>query len=183
MSKQAPIIPPSEDFKNLVDLMAVYSDAATQLEALKADVNQEYLGIIDEQRDAYAKLQKILTESETALELICLKHPDWFTTRKSVKTPYGTVAFRSGKTLTISNEEASIILIEQHIEARRAEGIDISGLLRTRTELNVEALEAMDDDVLARFRIHRTSTTSFSVKPAAIDMGKAVKEAAEQEAA
>jgi hypothetical protein len=184
-AKPAPLPIDSEDFKHLVDLVALYTDASNSIKSLEADANAEFLEILDDKKPTYAKLQAVLTDSETALEALALKHPEWFQTRKSIKTPYGTVKLTKSTKLSVKNEELSIVLIERALEnsVGKPNYHPLAELLRTRIELNLEALEKLDDDVLKAFKIQRIVTDNFSVVPAEIDMGKAVKQAAESEAA
>ena len=141
--------------------------------------------ILDEKKPEYAKLQAVLTETETALEALARKHPEWFVTKRSIKTPFGTVKLTKSSKLSVKNEELAIVLIEQAIEQAnlRGEVHEFDKLLRTRKELDLEALEKLDEVVLKKFRIERVSFENFSVVPAVVDMGKAVKEAVEKEAA
>lgn len=174
----------SSDFKALVDLVALYTDAHNEIAQLEAWANRELIDLLDEKKADYAKLQAVLTESETALEGIALKHPEWFVTRKSIKTPYGTVKLTKSSKLVVSNEEVSILLIQRALENALGKPAEesLANLLRTHTALNLEALEALDDALLKQFKITRSTTENFSVSPAAVNMGKAVKQAVESEA-
>jgi len=179
-----------DDFKNFIDLMAVYSTAHHALAEMEAGINQQLLELVDDQRVEYAQIQMTLTESETALEEIARSHPEWFAEKKSVKTPYGEVKFRASSKLAIKNEELTIVLIQRQIEAEESEvnpalgEIPPSGpLLRHSVALDLEALEKLDDAALKRFRIERVANDNFSVAPAKVNLGKAVKEAASREAA
>lgn len=174
--KQTPD-PKSEDFKNLVDLLAVYSEATHRLAEMEANLNSDVMVCIDGYKADYAEMQKTLTEAETSLEVIATRHPEWFAEKKGLKTPYGTVKFTKSTTLVIPNEELSIELIR-----REAHGLtlDPENLLREKTELAVEVLETLTDDQLKAFRIKRASKQNFSVTPAKVDLGKAVKEAAQK---
>jgi hypothetical protein len=174
--------PTKEDFANLVDLLAVYSDASNRLAELEASANGALLSIVDEHKAEYAQLQKALTDAESALEVIALAHTEWFgENRKSIKTPYGTVKFRRGAKLMVKNEEATVLLIQR--EGEHNPEFKAEDYLRKVETLNIEALERCDDATLKKFRVERVSEDSFSVVPARVDMGKAVKEAAEKEAA
>jgi len=167
----------SQDFEAMIDLLAHYSEAANRLEEIQASVNGEFLSIIDDEKQAYAQAQAALTEAETALEFIARMHPEWFKTRQSIKTPYGTVKFRASSALEIPNEEATIILIHQ------AESTDNTmaarELVKTQEVIDKEALEELDDATLKRLRVKRVAKLNFSVDPAKVDMGKAVKSAME----
>ena len=164
------------DFQNLVNLLAVYSEASNRLAELQADVNRQTLELIDEHKPEYAALQETLAKSEASLEMISREHPEWFGPRaKSLKTPYGIVKFHASTKLEIPNEEATLLLIERELERDPEFPKDA---IRTSQALNLEALERLDDSTLKRLRVTRVPNDNFSVKPATIDLGKAVKDAA-----
>jgi len=169
----------TDQYKNLVDLLAVFAEASNRLEVLQSDIQGGLIEIVDEKRKEYAEAQAALSQAESAIELIATSHPEWFSEkRRSIKTPYGTVSFRRSTKLMVSNEEASIILIEQLCDNEAA-----AQLVRQEKALNLEALEKLTDAELKQYRIRRVTEDNCSVKPAKIDLGKAVKESAEQEAA
>ena len=164
------------EFENLVALLAVYSEADNRLAQLEAGVNERVLEIVDDELTEYAALQKKLVESGAALELIARRHPDWFSAGKTLKTPYGSVALKNNPPrLDAPNEEVSIVLLQT--EGEKGGGFDPAKYLRVRTELNLEALAGLSDAELAKFRIARTQSDTFSVKAAKLDLGKAMKSA------
>lgn len=165
-------------YENLINLLAVYSEASARSEQLKAEINADHLDLIDAHKKAYAELQQTITEAEAAIIAIAEANPDWFSASKTLKTPYGQVASRSSTSLDVPNEEASIILIEQKCDEETK-----GQLLRQKTELNLEALELLDDAALRQYRIKRVTSENITVKPAKLDLGKAVKAAAGKEAA
>ena len=169
------------EFTNMVNLLAVYSEASNQIIQLEAEATDERLEQMDERRLTFARLQETLTKASTALETIALAHPEWFANRKSIKTPYGTVKFKTSTKLEVPNQEVSILLIEK--EAEKNPEFKHSTYLGTSTCLRLEALEKLTDAELAKFRIKRITTDNFSVEPAKVDMGKAVKESAVKEGA
>jgi len=191
--------PPPEstdpEFQNLVKLLAIFSEASNRIDTLQAEATADHLETIDHIRDEYAALQQALTESGTALELIVLKHPEWFATKRSIKTAFGTVKLHTSHPLVIPNEEVTQLLIEKEIEGQKlrradptapASEFDAAALLRTRIEIDREALEKLDESQLKKLRVHRERKDNFSVAPAKLDLGAAVKLAAaatEQEAA
>lgn len=189
MSKAKLTLPDSikltDDFKEMVNLMALYTEAHNSLVAMETDCNTDLLEIIDEHKGDYAVLQEALTKAEAALEVIALRHPEWFAQKQSIATPYGAVKFHNSTKLIVPNEEVSILLIHQKglaaSNAAEATGgtpsFDDGKYVRVKEELNLEALEGMTDEELKEFRIKRVPNKTFSVKPAKIDMGKAVKEA------
>jgi hypothetical protein len=162
------------DFNQLVDLLSIYSEAENRLTQLQAAINEAALEIVAGHKKLYAGLQKTLTETETALEVIARRHPDWFAARRTLKTPYGEVALKANPPRLIAgNEELSIVLLET--EGAKNKSFKPADYLRQRTELNLETLANLTDDDLARFRIKRVQGDTFSIKPARLDLGKAVK--------
>jgi hypothetical protein len=182
-------IPKTEDFQNLIDLLACYSEADNRGTELEAAINKQLIECIDDVRADYTKIQEVLTKSEAALEIIARKHPEWFSDKRTIKTLYGQVKLTSTSKVEIANQELSVVLIELEIDkAKRNEKSllpleTLQALIRQETSLNKEALEKLDDTVLAQFRLKRIKDESFSVKPAKIDLGKAVKEEVEQQEA
>ena len=169
MKKQtaSPIAPTPTDYKNLVDLMAIHCEATARLGELENDLQQAWLDLVDARRADYTAMQEAHATSADAIEILATIHPEWFEKTKTLKTPYGTVAFRSVTKLEIKNEEVTILLIERLGE----EGLPF---IRTKQGLNLEALEYLEDKDLHELRIKRVTTESCSVKPAKIDLGKAV---------
>jgi len=166
-------MPNDAEYSNLVDLLALHTEAVTRMSDLENAVQEAYLDIIDENRKLYASLQNKISESEAAIKIIALQHPEWFAAIKTLKTPYGTVGFRTTTKLDVPNEELTIALIERLPDA------DL--YLRTRKFLNLEALEMLEDFQLLGFHIQRVKSDRCTVTPAKIDLGKAVKKAAEAE--
>jgi hypothetical protein len=153
----------SPDYKNLVDLLAVLSETHNRLDALQTAVNEATLELVDEHN------------TEAALEIIARKHPEWFAKKKSLTTPYGSVALKTNPPkLEVKNEELSIVLIEQ--EAERNREFNAAAFIETKKVLRLDVLSGEDDDTLAKFRIKRVQGSTFSAKPATLNLGEAVKE-------
>ena len=170
--KNMPITPDAE-YSNLVDLLAMHTEATSRMAELENAVQEAYLAIIDENRKLYASLQNMISDTEASIKLSALQHPEWFQAVKTLKTPYGTVGFRSTTKLEVANEEMTIALIERMPDAEL--------YLRTRKFLNLEALEMLEDFALKGLHIARVTSDKCTVTPAKIDLGKAVKKAAEKE--
>lgn len=172
----------SPDFAEMVKLLAVFSEAASRLAEIEAEANSALLQLIDEHKAEYAKLQEAQKAAETALEAIARTHPEWFSAARSIKTPYGKVSFRTGTSLRVENDEATVKLIYAEEARINAQGTPFiaEDYIRVQEVPNIEALEKLDDALLARFMVKRVSADSFSVTPAKVDFGKAVKEAAAQ---
>jgi hypothetical protein len=169
-----------EDFKKIVDLLAVHSTAENDLEQLQATANQEFLLTVDGLKGRYAKLQQKMTEAETQLELLARKHPEWFQDKKTIKTPYGSVQLKNNPPKIVAdNPELSIVLIERDGESDPE--VQPEKLIHQEKSLNLEALAGCTDAQLKRWRLRREQTDTFTVKSAKLDMGKAVKEATSAE--
>jgi len=167
----------TEDFKEMVNLLSIFSEADIRLKALECVVNEELLETIDEHKPEYAELQEALMKAETAVEVIVRRHPEWFADRKNIKTPFGTPKLHSSSKCVPVNDEATVKLL------RAEEKVDptfkADDYIRKMEVPNLEALEGMDDAKLARFMVKRVKEEKFSIQPAKVDLGKAVKEAAE----
>jgi hypothetical protein len=164
-------LPDDAEFRNLTDLMDVGTAAANQLATIEAEVNESMQELIDEFRKDYAAAQSALAKAEAAMEIACRANPGWFAKAKSIKTPWGKVAFRSGASLLVKDEEATVRLIEAIHKP------DAEQYLRTVKLPNLEALEALPDEELKRVMVKRLVKDSFSFTPAKIDMGTAVASA------
>lgn len=170
----------SADYKNLVDLLAVHSEAKLRLAGIELAAQEEFTGIVDEHRTNFAKLQSTVTESVAAIEALAVKHPEWFAEKRSVKTPYGTVKVTRTTKLNLPNEEVTVLLIER---AEEKGEVEVGRYLRTKKEPNLEALAEISDAELKAFRIERIRDESVKVTEAKIDFGKAVKAIESQEVA
>lgn len=164
-------IPDAVTYRALVDDLAILTDATAHFAALESNLQLAWTEIVDRHRDEYAILQSTISEHEAAVKLVAMQHPEWFEVIKTLKTPYGTVGFRSATKLEVPNEELSIALIER--------ALDSEIYLRTRKFLNLEALESLEDFQLKGLQITRVTTDKCTVTPAKIDLGKAVKKAVE----
>lgn len=181
--------PTDNDFKEAVNLLAILTESTNNLDILQASINQQLLGMLDEIKGEYSTFQAAATKAEVALETVARSHPEWFGDKKTIKTPYGSISFHRSTKLHVENEEAAIAkikLIESRLELQRLQHpekdhpvFDSTLYIRTKEELNLEALETLDDGTLLSLGITRVPKENFSAKPAAIDLGKAVKEAVE----
>lgn len=164
------------DFKQIVELLATHSQAENELEQLQAQANQEFLLTVDALKSKYARLQQRMIESETALEILSRKHPEWFQDKKTIKTPYGSVQLKNNPPKIVAdNPELSMVLIEN--EGERNKEFDPAKYIHQEQSLNLEALAGCTDEQLKKWRLRREHSDTFTVKSAKLDMGKAVKEA------
>ncbi len=183
---RVPLAEPT-DFNEIVNLLATFSQATARLTELEAGANRALLDLIDQHKDEYAALQETCKKTEASLEALCRSHPEWFTAARSLKTPYGRVSFRSGASLSVRDDEATVKLLRAEYErtlARRqadksTEIFNVADYVRAVELPNLEALEKLDDETLKKFMVTRVHADTFSVSAAAINFGKAIKEAAD----
>jgi hypothetical protein len=182
--------PPSADFNALVSLMATHTEAHNDLGQLEQSVNRNHFALVNKRKSEYAELQEILTSTEKDIKGLVLRNPGWFMDARSIKTPFGVVKFHKATSLKVQNEELSIAKIKLRAEQAKTKAIQDNTIpafaadrfLRTKEELDLEALEGLDDAELLSFGITRVTEDKFSVQPAAIDLGQAVKEASKTDA-
>jgi hypothetical protein len=166
------------DFQNAVALLSVLTEASNRLAALENEANDDLLEILDDKLGDYAALQAKLNQAETALELLALRHPEWFAVKKSIKTPFGTMKFRSTPKLEVANEEVTLAKLELEEAKDKEKTFRAALYTRESKTLNIEALEKLDDATLLRLGIKRVKDEKFTALPAKLEMGKAIEAAA-----
>jgi hypothetical protein len=164
----------ADDYQDLTEELARYSRLANRLAGVDAAFQEAITELIQEvYQDEFALLQSELTQAEERIELLALRHPEWFAKAKTIKTPFGNVASRTTTKLDVPSEEATIALLELR-------GEDAKPFLRQRTYLSIESLEALDDAELHRLKVQRITTEKITIQPAKVDLGKAVKKGGAQ---
>lgn len=190
--KQTDIPETSSDYKALVDLLSVLTEATNQMAELKLTADNALLETFDDLRPDFARLQQTITDTESALKDIALRNPAWFAERRTIKTPYGEISIRRSCALEIPNEEATIIKIR--LEAQKlypgkdpasvAERAEFTAkYIRLVEEIDKEALEKTNDIFLDLIGVKRNPKENFSCKPASVDLGRAVAAPAQEKEA
>lgn len=177
MSKKNSPEPVSEDYRNLLDLQTLHADAVNALARLQAKADGALHDMLSEHRDTFAQLTVTVRDCEAALEVIARKHLEWFDGGKSIKTPFGSVKFHTSSELSIPNEELTLARLVDAIKARQVPATSV----KLVEKINREALEGLDDTVLACLGIVRVAKNNFAAKPAKVNLGKAIS--AQDEAA
>ncbi len=161
----------TNDYADLTALLEAYTATSNALAQVDASFQTSMTELIAEvYRDDFALLQTELSGVESKIEVLAIRHPEWFAKTKTLKTPFGTVASRSTTKLDVPNEEATIALLELRGEAAKP-------FLRQRTYLSLEALEALDDGELRQLKVARVTTEKITISAAKVDLGKALKAA------
>lgn len=159
------------EYKNLVDLLAVYSECSARLASLKGIADAALLETVDEHRADFAAAQGAMDAAEKAIREIVAAHPEWLDGR-TIATPYGKVRATKTTKLVVANPEATVALIR----ACSLREPLYHEFIRTVHEPNLETLAGLDDRELNRIGISRVISDSIKVIPAEVDMGKATKE-------
>lgn len=157
----------SKDYLNLVELLSVYTEAQRRLDELQLQIDDAVADAVEPIRKEYATLQSKHGDAERAIVAIVETHPEWLIKPRTIKTPCGSVSAKSSTKLDVISEESSLRLIK----ASRRD----TEFVRVAETLDLEALEKCTDEELAAFGIVRVSAETFTVKPAKLDMGKAIK--------
>lgn len=163
--------PNLDTYKNLVDLLAVYSECAARLASLKGIADAALLETVDEHRADFADAQGAMDAAEKAIREIVAAHPEWLDGR-TIATPYGKIRLTKTTKLVVANPDATIALIRVYAARDRLEE---KAFIRVVEEPNLETLATLDDGLLAKLGISRVVADSIKVSPAEIDMGKATK--------
>ena len=165
----------TDDYTKLTEELSRYTKLANALTRIEADFQDAITQLIgDVYQTEFSAAQAELSDVEARIELLALKHPEWFAKTKTIKTPFGTVASRSTTKVEVPNEEATIALLELR-------GQESEPFLRTRKYLSIESLEALDDGELARLKARRVTTEKITISPAKVDLGKSIKKAAKDQ--
>lgn len=144
-----------------------------QLDALQAQSGALLINNLGPFRKQFAKLNQQITELRGEIENMALANPDWFANKRTIETQFGTVKLKSSTRLVAPNEELSLRLIQKEAELQvsgKEAAFDATALLRTKTELNLEALGELDDATLARFKIKREQNESLTITPIKADL-------------
>lgn len=163
----------TDHYKNLVDAQAIHTECTNRLAKLDAEMQEEFVDLMDARKAEYIKLQTQLAKADQTITDIAILNPQWFEDAKTVTTPYGKVQSRKVTTLEVPNEEVTIALLQQL-------GKESEPFLRIKVELNLEALETLPVEELARIRINRITREAIKATPAKVNLGKAAKAAAKK---
>ncbi len=161
----------SQDFARLTDLQQRHSKASNDLDALEVKMNEQSQHSANVFATDYVVLQEAVSGLDAEIKALFERHPEWRGPNKSVKTPFGEVAQRTVTELEVANPAVTVTLIEQKF-AEAAEKY-----LHIEKSPNLEALEGMSDDELAKFGVSRKKREQVTVKPAKVSVAKAVKAA------
>lgn len=157
------------DFELLIQYQSALNEADNQLASIDAVVQPQVTAIVDQTRDRWAAAKSQRDEAEAQIRTIANRHPEWMD-GKQIKTPFGSIAFRTTIKLDVPNPDATVALIRHHLDE------SFSKLaIRTLEEPRLEVLETLDPAQLSKIGITRSEGTTITVKPAKVDMAKSTK--------
>ncbi len=165
----------SQDFARFVELQQKHTESSNKLAALEVAINVGAQSAAEASAADYVVLQETVTGLDTELKALFERHPEWRGDKKSVGTPFGSVEQRTATELQVANPAMTVALIEAMGAADPQ--FKAGDFLHVEKEPDLEALERLTNDELAKLGIKRVTTERVTVKPAKINVSKAVKAA------
>lgn len=166
----------SQDFAQFVDFQQQHTHITTKLAELEVIINKSAQVAVAQNVPEFVVLQEESTRLETLLKALFNNHPEWRDDKKkSVSTPYGEVQTRSSEELEIPNEAMTVVLIEARSQTDPQ--FKAQDFLHVEKKPNREALERCTDDELTKLGVSRVQKETVTVKPAKVNVAKAVKAA------
>lgn len=164
-----------QDFARLAELQQKFNDADTKLAALEVTMNEKAQGAAHPFGPDYVVLHESKAALESDIKELFNRHPEWRGDGKSVKTPFGEVAQRTVTELEVPNAAMTVALIEA--QGKTDPAFKAEDFLRIEKSPNVEALEGLGDDALAKLGVRRVKREQVTVKAAKVSVAKTVKAA------
>lgn len=156
----------ADAFGRLVNLQELFFATETKLASLQTDIDTALANWLAAVKPIYVAHKTTRDEAEAEIKALAMAHPEW-KDGETIKTPFGTIQFRSASKLEVTSEERTLATLELTAPEMAEK------LTRTETTLNREALETVPDETLELLGVKRVTTTSITVKPARVDLGKA----------
>jgi len=165
----------SQDFARFIELQQQHTATSNQIEALEVDINKGAQEAAKSSAEAYIVLREDLEKLDGELRSLFERHPEWRGEKKSVGTPFGSVEQRTATELEVPNAAMTISLIEA--KGKTDPQFKADDFLHIEKEPNLEALERLSNEELAKLGVQRVTTERITVKPAKVNVAKAVKAA------
>jgi len=183
----------ASQYNQINELLSEYSRLNAALELAEAEIKTIQLAAAQELLPRHAAAKVALSDLEASLRKISDAHyeslfPD--AKKRTHATPFGSLEYRKSTKLEVEDEEKSMLRIKvasTNELARESEGFKprftAEQLIRTREELNLEALGELDDATLAMFAITRARKDNFKIVPFTMASDKPAKKHGKKEAA
>jgi hypothetical protein len=156
----------AEAFGRLVNLQELYLATEIKLAEMQSTFDAAFADGLAGINEDYIAHKTTRDEAEVEIKSLAAAHPEW-KDGETIKTPFGTIQFRHTSKLEVANEERTLGTLALTAPEMAEK------LTRTETTLNREALESLPDETLELLGVKRTTTSSITVKPARVDLGKA----------
>lgn len=185
-------------YNRINELLAEFSTINAAFESAEAEIKTLQLAAAKEMLPKHAELKIKLTDIEAELRKLSDAHyAELFPEdkKRSHATPFGGLKYTKSSSLEADDEEKSVLKIKIACTDELARVGRVTpcapprftqaDLIRSREELNLEALEKLDDLTLAAFGIRRVTKDNFKVLPfdMASDKPAKKKNGKQQEAA
>jgi hypothetical protein len=166
----------SSQYNRINELLQEHSTVTTALEHAEASIKAIQLESAKALLPEHAALQVRLTDLEAELRKLSEQfYAELFPEdgKRTHSTPFGSLQYRKSTTLDFDDEEKCILRAkvaaskeaDLAITQNRSPRFIIDQILRTREELNLEAIASLDDSSLAQFGITRIHKDNFKVIP------------------
>jgi hypothetical protein len=165
----------NQDFAKFVELQQKHTEATNKLAALEVAINVGAQSAAQVSAPDYIVLQETVAGLEADLKALFARHPEWRGDKKSVATPYGSVDQRTVTELEVPNPAMTVALIKARGQAEPS--FKSADYLHVTEEPDLESLERLNNDEMAKLGINRLNSERISVKPAKMNVAKAVKAA------
>jgi phage host-nuclease inhibitor protein Gam len=175
-------LPTAEDFQTALELLQILGESQDEIQNITAITNNHLRGVLDDVKPKYAKFQKLEIDALAELETICRAHPEWFESKKTLDTLFGSLSLRSTPPrLVVDNPEAALAKLKLYAERAfdhtptgdQARAAFLARYIRTKEELNLDVLKGAGSTIIAVINGALVSEEKFSAKPASINLAKA----------
>lgn len=175
----------ASQYNEINDLLSQFSTLSAALESAESEIKRVQLAAAQDLLPRHAAAKVALTDLEARLRKLSEQfYEELFPEdkKRTHHTPFGSLQFRKSSSLEVDDEEKAMLKIKvactQEL-ARESEGhpprFTEDQLLRTRQELNLDALGELDDATLALFSIARVHKDNFKVLPFEMKADKPAK--------
>lgn len=185
----------AQQYNRLNELLSEFSTLDAAFELAEAEIKTLQLAAAKELLPRHAELKIKMADMEAQLHKLADAHYAALflaDERRTHNTPFGGLKYLRSTNLEVADEEKSILKIKVLATEELARESSIPNyrpkftaaqFIRTREELDLEALAKCDDATLATFGLKRVHKDNFAVVPFKMQSDRPAKKPALQEAA
>lgn len=177
-AKNEPIFaaPLPPELARLHELCKFYAIASRERSMEQAKLEHEFAALIARRSEYLVELEAAANRALAGIEDLVFQNPGLLGEKRSLKTPHGTVKLMITSKLVVANEADTLNRLL--LRAKRVDSFDASLYYRDKTELDLEALEKLDDVVLGKLGVRRETGDLFKFTLASSDLKRALADAA-----